>query len=68
VLRKLADVSGGQFLRLDQVQTLPARLQSAGDPRLRFAELPLWDSPYLFCAVLGCLGIEWALRKHVGLA
>ena len=68
MLRKLADASGGEFLTLEQVGRLPERLAAAGDARSRFAELPLWDSPWLFALVVGCLGAEWALRKRVGLA
>ena len=67
-LRKLADATGGEFLTLEQVGRLPERLAAAGDARSRYAELPLWDSPYLFALVVGCLGAEWALRKRVGLA
>lgn len=68
MLRKLAEASGGEFLTLDQVSRLPERLASAGDARSRYAQLSLWDSPYLFLLVVGCLGAEWALRKRVGLA
>ena len=68
MLRKLADATGGQFLRLDQINTLPARIASSGTARPNVAELALWDSPYFFGLVLGCLGAEWALRKRTGLA
>ncbi|HZK82132.1 MAG TPA: hypothetical protein VFC46_13715, partial [Humisphaera sp.] len=68
MLRKLAEASGGEFLTLDQVDRLPERLSAAGDTRSRYAELPLWDSPYLFVVVIGCFGVEWALRKRLGLA
>lgn len=68
MLRKLAEASGGEFLTLPQVNRLPERLAAAGDSRSRYADLPLWDSPYLFGLVIGFLGVEWALRKHVGLA
>jgi hypothetical protein len=68
LLRKLAEASGGEFLTLDQVDRLPERLAAAGDARSRFAEMPLWDSPYLFGLVLGCFGLEWAMRKRLGLA
>jgi hypothetical protein len=68
MLHKLADASGGEFFTLDQVNRLPERLAAVGASRSRYAELSLWDSPYLFVLVLGCLGAEWALRKRVGLA
>jgi hypothetical protein len=32
-----------------------------------YSELRLWDSMYLFLFVLGCFGLEWAIRKHMGL-
>jgi hypothetical protein len=68
MLRKLAEASGGEFLTLDQVDRLPARLAASGDAHSQFAEMSLWDSPYLFALVVGCFGAEWALRKRVGLA
>ena len=67
-LRRLAESSGGEFITLDQIGRLPDRLASAGDRRSLSVDLHLWDSPYLFLFVLGCLAAEWALRKQVGLA
>jgi hypothetical protein len=68
-LRHLADATGGQTLRIDQVGQIPERLAgAAADNRPVVSELPLWDSPYLFLFVLGCLGVEWGLRKRFGLA
>jgi hypothetical protein len=66
-LRRLAEASGGEFMRLDQVRTLPAKLSAARERRPQSMEYPLWDSPYLFLFVLGCLGGEWAMRKQFGL-
>ncbi|MDB5331980.1 MAG: hypothetical protein JWP03_3131 [Phycisphaerales bacterium] len=68
MLHKLADASGGEFFTLDQVNRLPERLAAVANSRSRYAELSLWDSPYLFLLVVGCLAAEWALRKRVGLA
>jgi hypothetical protein len=67
-LRRLAESSGGEFFPLDQIGRLPDRVASAGDRRTLSVDLHLWDSPYLFVFVLGCLAAEWALRKQVGLA
>jgi len=66
-LRRLAQASGGEFLRLDQIRTLPDRLSAARQRRPQSIEYPLWDSPYLYLFVLGCLGGEWAMRKQFGL-
>lgn len=68
MLRKIADAANGQYLTLEQINTLPERLAGSMDTHPRVAEVALWDSPYLFFLVLGCLGTEWALRKRVGLA
>jgi hypothetical protein len=68
LLRRVANASGGQFLTLEQLATVPARLDAIRQRQGRLAEYPLWDSPYLFVFVLGCLSMEWALRKRFGLA
>jgi hypothetical protein len=68
VLRRLADASGGEFFTLDQVNRLSDRLALAAERRPRFVEQRLWDSPYLFAFVVGCLAAEWAARKRIGLA
>ena len=67
-LRRIATASGGELMRLENVQDLPARFRANRDRQPAFVELPLWDSPYLFGFVLGCLGLEWGLRKRLGLA
>jgi hypothetical protein len=68
LLRRIANSSGGQFLPLDQLNTLPRRLTEIRQRQSRLVEYALWDSPYLFAFVLGCLSAEWAMRKKFGLA
>ncbi|MEA2735955.1 MAG: hypothetical protein QOE14_2406 [Humisphaera sp.] len=68
LLRRIADASGGQFLTLEQIGSLPARLDTIRQRQSRLVEYPLWDSPYLFVFVLACLSAEWSLRKKFGLA
>jgi hypothetical protein len=67
-LRHLAETSGGQFYRLDQIDLLPRRLADIRDDVSRPIEVPLWDGSYLFVLVLGCLAAEWGMRKRYGLA
>jgi hypothetical protein len=67
-LRHLAETSGGQFYRLDQVDLLPKGLADIRDDVSHPIEIPLWDGPYLFVLVLGCLAAEWGIRKRYGLA
>jgi hypothetical protein len=67
-LKRMADGTGGRLLRLDQLAAVPGLLAAAADDRPRVVEWPLWDSPWLFAFVVGCLGAEWGLRKRAGLA
>jgi len=67
VLRRLSESSGGQFLRLDQIDQLPKHLDDIRDDVSHPMEIPLWDGPYLYALVLGCLAAEWGLRKRYGL-
>jgi hypothetical protein len=50
------------------VDLLPKRLNDLRDDVNRPIEVPLWDGPYLFLLVLGCLSAEWGIRKRYGLA
>ena len=69
LLRRIADASGGQFLTLEQLSSLPGRLNELTERQKgQMREYSLWDSPYLFLFVLSGLSLEWALRKRVGLA
>jgi len=67
-LRSIASATGGEYLSVDQITTLPDRLDGARQRQSRFVETRLWDGPYLFVFVLGCLGAEWGLRKRLGLS
>lgn len=67
-LRRLADASGGQFLTLEELSSLPQRLADNRQKQSALVEYTLWDSPYLFGFVLACLSAEWAMRKRFGLA
>jgi hypothetical protein len=67
-LRRLAEASSGQFLRLDQVDLLPRRLGEMHEDANHPVEIPLWDGVYLYALVLGCLATEWGMRKRFGLA
>jgi hypothetical protein len=67
-LRRLAESTGGDMVRLDEIQSLPDKLANLGESHPRVSRLALWDSPYLFIFVVSCLTAEWALRKRFGLA
>ncbi len=67
-LRRLAESTGGEMLRLDQIASLPDKLANLGESHPRVSLMPLWDSPYLLVFVVACLAAEWGLRKRLGLA
>jgi hypothetical protein len=66
-LRRLAGTRG-ETITIDELETLPQRLGRMRQSEQGYAELRLWDSMYLFLFVLGCFGLEWAIRKHAGLS
>jgi phage tail protein X len=66
-MRRMAESSGGALLTLDQVSSLPQRIEAARSRVAQFVEVRLWDSVYLYLFVVACLSGEWAIRKIVGL-
>jgi hypothetical protein len=68
VLSRLAESSGGELLRLEQLDRLGSQLGSTSRRRAASVEQQLWDSPYLFGLVVACFTAEWAARKRLGLA
>jgi hypothetical protein len=67
LLQRIAQISDGQFLTLEQAPRLSAQLDRERAERHERTSHALWQSPLLFLFVLGCLGLEWALRKRAGL-
>jgi hypothetical protein len=56
-----------EVIELTDLRSLQQRFNESAAAEPMFHEVRLWDSPYLFLLVLGCLGVEWAVRKRVGL-
>ncbi len=68
LLKRLSASSGGDFRTLEQFRDLPGRLAALRARAPRTVEVRLWSSWYLYAFVVGCLGLEWAIRKRVGLS
>jgi hypothetical protein len=66
-LRRLAESTGGALLTLEQIGTLPGKIDRGRTAQNRILQNPLWDSFYLYTLVVACFAAEWAIRKHVGL-
>ncbi len=67
-LRDIASATRGEFLRLDQLDTLPARIQAAGQELTTEVQDPLVDAPLLLVVFLGLVCSEWWFRKRGMLA
>jgi hypothetical protein len=67
MLAKAAELSGGQYLGLADLDELPDLLQ--GEPRttVRRIERSLWDLPAVYIVIVVLLGLEWALRRRANL-
>ncbi len=67
LLRQMAELSGGQYLREEDVARLPDLLAPQADGKDEVAELALWRSWYWFLPLVGLFTMEWLLRKRMGL-
>jgi hypothetical protein len=65
-LRRLAGARG-DLITIEELNALPQRVARMRQAEQRYSELRLWDSMYLFIFVVGCFGLEWSIRKHMGL-
>ncbi|MCC6988531.1 MAG: FixH family protein, partial [Acidobacteria bacterium] len=67
VLQRLAQQTGGLYVRPDDVGQIPLRLRTTaaadGPPELR----DVWHGAWSLLAVIGILAAEWSLRRRVGL-
>jgi uncharacterized membrane protein len=65
-LRELAEQSGGQFYREEDLYKLPDNLKARTTAYSRRQELLLWN-PLMFLVFLGLISIEWIARKLANL-
>lgn len=67
MLQRLAERTGGLYVRPDALAQIPPRLQTAaavdGPPELR----DLWHGGWSLVAIIALLGVEWTWRRRVGL-
>lgn len=67
LLKKMAEVSGGKFYEKDQIGNLANDLDLSAKEEERTREIQLWNYPLLLILMVGCLSIEWAIRKRAQL-
>lgn len=67
-MRRIAELSGGEMLTLEELSELPERLAEAEAGRIRRTETdPWWDQGWLLASIVGVFGLEWFLRRRSGL-
>ncbi len=67
LLEELARKTGGEVVPASGLDALATRLPSAKAPVMEPHEEPLWHTPWIFLAAIGCLAAEWGLRRTSGL-
>ena len=68
LLRRLAASTGGAFVTPEEARSMLATIARERAIALRTAEIKLWNHAAMFIAFVGCLSLEWFLRRRRGLA
>ena len=66
LLKKLATLSGGQFLREEDLAGLMPNLKAKPEMLHTSRDVELWSSPFYFLLICLVAGTEWVLRKRWG--
>ncbi len=67
VLRQTAELTGGEFIMLDETTSLSKKLNRFRTGSIVESQTQLWQSYPWFATIVGLLSIEWYLRKRAGL-
>lgn len=68
LLETIASKTGGQMVRLDQLEAFARELPGRGAPIAEPRSRPLWHSWPVLLAALACFAAEWGIRRRRGLA
>lgn len=68
LLESIANATGGEVLKANDLEQFAARLPSMEAPETRTWSRSLWHTPPVFLLVLGCFAGEWILRRRSGMA
>ena len=66
-LRALAEKSGGEVVTMDTIDDFVAELPTRKVPVTETRIQPLWHRPWLILLAVGCLCLEWGIRRWKGL-
>jgi len=63
LLEQMASVSGGVFVREEDLYKLPEKMKGKMERMRSKLEVEIWSSPIYFIVMLGLVTSEWILRK-----
>jgi hypothetical protein len=66
-LQAIADATTGEIIAPDNLSRFAEALPTRTAPVMESWSSPLWHSPWLLLAAIGCLAAEWGLRRWRGL-
>jgi hypothetical protein len=64
LLKAMAQTSGGEFFREEDLATLPDKLSQKDEHISRVVDADIWSSPFYFLLVTGLVVTEWVARKR----
>jgi hypothetical protein len=67
LLAAVARASGGQVASVERLSRWTQGLSTRALARARTESVRLWESPWMFVAVVAALSVEWAWRRRRGL-
>lgn len=67
LLEKLAERSGGEVVRVEDLSSFVAGLPARKVPITESRVEPLWHRPWFVLFAIGCLCLEWGIRRWKGL-
>ncbi len=68
LLREIADASGGLIVPPTGLEAAMSQINFDPETSENISKKALWNRWDLFCLFLGCLSLEWAGRKYLGLS
>ena len=67
LLMALSDKTGGTYVNIEEASKFGDNINVVQDPVFVDTERDLWAHPFILIIVVGFLGVEWFLRKRIGL-
>jgi len=64
LMRRLAEIFGGEYFPLERIEELPGRLSQIRERIVTEVPDDLWDSPLLLLLFAALVILEWSLRKY----